>query len=193
MLERAWASNWERKTKTATDILEKRNNVNTKFSEMAESRTFGYNPPPDSSERTRLLRLKVRDNPKRRCPIFQIFWQPSLPLSSYIASDPKNSFWRRHSKLSEPLSPLAQPFKKVNTCSGQQNISPSNIWFLILDPQTSRGNKKLKYHALAYLATTLCPNLQSIYPSSLWIMSLIILSNKAKCLPTGQVLIAGMP
>jgi len=26
---------------------------------MAESRTFGYNPPPDSSERTRLLRLKV--------------------------------------------------------------------------------------------------------------------------------------
>merc|ERR1712168_146828 len=37
----------------------KKKNVNTKFSEMAESRTFGYNPPPDSSERTRLLRLKV--------------------------------------------------------------------------------------------------------------------------------------
>ena len=26
---------------------------------MAESRTLGYNPPPDSTERTRLLRLKV--------------------------------------------------------------------------------------------------------------------------------------
>jgi len=26
---------------------------------MAESRTFGYNPPPDSTERTKLLRLKV--------------------------------------------------------------------------------------------------------------------------------------
>ena len=75
MLERAWASNWERKTKTATDILEKRNNVNTKFSEMAESRTFGYNPPPDSSERTRLLRLKVRDNPKIKLTRFRIFFK----------------------------------------------------------------------------------------------------------------------